>query len=190
MADQTDEDRMFESDIYTVKQKFLTLGAKYRVYEDGELFLKSKQKTLNLDGSFNLYDEEDNTVLKATTEQVLDVAASYTIIDERNDETVGAIKRNWTPLKHEWELIDSENRVIGIVEEDSKVLAFMRRISAKLFPFRYSITSQKDEHLGDLDGKFTLKNVYTLDLSDDEDKEIDRRLGVAVAVLIDAIERS
>lgn len=181
---------MFNSDIYNIKQRVLALGNKYNVYEDGELILKSKQKKFKMKEDFRFYDNEDNPVLKVTTDQLLDVAASYTVVDERNDETVGAIKRNWTLLKHEWELIDSENRVVGIVEEDNLIMALARRFATTLIPFRYKISSQEGEHLGNLNGKFSLRDRYTLDLSSDDEEKLDRRLGVASAVLIDAIEKN
>lgn len=181
---------MLDSDTYEIKQKILALGNKYRIYEGGELVLKSKQKKLKMKEDFRFYDEEDEPVLKVTTDQILDVAASYTVVDERNDETVGAIKRNWTLLRHEWELIDSENRIIGTVKEDNVIMALGRRFVTTLIPYRYEILSQGGDHLGDIKGKFALRDRYKLDLRPDEDQEIDRRLGVAAAVLIDAIEKN
>jgi len=181
---------MFDSDVYTVKQKILALGNKYRVYDGEDPVLKSKQKKFKMKEDFRFYDEEDNPVLKVTTDQILDVAASYTVVDERNDETVGAIKRNWTLLRHEWELIDSENRVVGIVKEDNIIMALARRFVTTLIPYRYVIKSQEDDELGRLTGKFSMRDTYEIDLSADEDEIIDRRLGVAASILIDAIEKN
>lgn len=181
---------MFDSDLYTVKQKLVSIGNKYRIYESGDLILRSKQKKFKLKEDFRFYDTDDSPVLKVTTDQILDVAASYTVVDESCDETVGAIKRNWTFLRHEWELIDSQNRVIGTIEEDSLPAALARRFVSSLIPYSYNIESQDGEFLGELKGKFSFNDTYELDLSPDENGKLDRRLGVAAAVLIDAVEEN
>ena len=181
---------MFNSDLYKVKQKALSLGNKYSVYEDGEKILQSKQKKLKLKEDFRFYTPEDEAVLKVTTDQILDVAASYTVTDERSDEVVGALKRDWTFLQHRWQLIDTDNNVIGTIEESSLPMALLRRFVFEFFPFKYQITSPDGELLGKLDGKFSIRDTYELDMSMDEDKAIDRRLAVAAAVLIDAIEKN
>ena len=181
---------MFDSDLYKVKQKALSIGNKYSVYEDGEKILQSKQKKFKLKEDFQFYDTDDNPVLEVTTDQILDVAASYTVTDERTDEVVGALKRDWTFLRHRWQLIDSDNNVVGTVEEGNLLMAMIRRFIIEFFPFKYQITSPDGEKLGRIDGKFSIRDTYDIDLSDDEEKTIDRRLGVAAAVLIDAIEKN
>ena len=180
---------MFDSDVYKVKQKVLSLGNKYTIYEDGEKILESKQKKLKLKEDFRFYSD-DEPVLKVTTDQILDVAASYTVTDERTDEVVGALKRDWTFFKHRWQLIDTENNVIGTVEESNILLALLRRFVFEFFPFKYSVTAPDGNLLGKIDGKFAIRDTYEVDLSSDKDEKLDRRLAVAAAVLIDAIEKN
>jgi uncharacterized protein YxjI len=179
---------MFNSDQYEIRQKLMSFGNKYTVYENGEQILDSGQKKLKLKEDFRFKDADGNPVLKVTTDQILDVAASYTVVDERTDETVGALQRNFTFFSHEWEIIDSNNKVVGTLTEDNMIMALARRFVSELLPFRYKIVSQQGKKLGTLNGQFSLRDKYTLDLSDDDEKELDRRLGVAAAVLIDAIE--
>ena len=181
---------MFESEVYEIKQKLMAFGNKYSIYEDGEKILDSGQKKLKLKEDFRFKDTEGNPILKVTTDQILDVAASYTVVDERNDETVGALKRKFTFFAHEWEIIGADNRVIGTLKEDNKIMALARRFVTTLIPFSYRIISQKGNDIGKLDGKFSIRDRYVLDLSDDKEDELDPRLGVAASVLVDAIEKN
>lgn len=181
---------MFDSDIYEIKQNIVAFGNKYSIYEDGEKILDSGQKKLKLKEDFRFKDTEGKPVLKVTTDQILDVAASYTVIDERTDETIGALSRKFTFFAHEWEIIDADNSVIGTLKEDNKVMALARRFVTTLIPFSYKIISQKGENIGKLNGKFSIRDRYVLDLSNDVDNDLDPRLGVAAAVLVDAIEKN
>jgi uncharacterized protein YxjI len=180
---------MFDADSYEIRQKIMGFGQQYNIYENGEKILKSKQKPLKMKEDFRFYDTDGEPVLRVTTDQILDVAASYTVIDERNDETIGALKREFTFLQHRWEIIDSDNRVIGSIEEDNQLMAIIRRFIAEFVPFSYRIVAQNGDSLGELNGKLSLRDRYMLELTDDKDR-LDRRLAVAAAVLVDAVEKN
>jgi uncharacterized protein YxjI len=179
---------MFEGDTYTVKQK-IRIGEAYNVYEEGTHVLSVKKKKLRLKEDVRFTDPDGDPVLRAKAGQVLDVNAAYVITDERTGEEVGAVKRDWKSIfKHHWELLDPDGGVVARVVEDSVPMALARRYVTTLIPFRYHFEGSGGTRVGEIDEKFSFRDNYTIDLSSDDEEAIDPRLGVAAAVLIDAIE--
>ncbi len=91
-------------------------------------------------------------------------------------------------LKDEWLFLDTDDREIGSIKEDSMVLALLRRFVISLIPQKYH---------GEIGGKqvctfsqnfnpFVTK--IAADFSPDTGSLLDRRLGLAAAVLLCAIE--
>lgn len=179
---------MFEGDTYRVKQK-IRIGDAYNVYEEGEHVLSVKKKKLRLKEDVRFNDPDGDPVLRAKAGQVMDISAAYGITDERTGEDVGAVKRDWKSMfKHHWELLDPDGSVIARVVEDSVPMALARRYVTTLIPFRYHFEGPAGDRVGEIDEKFSFRDNYRIDLRSDDEEAIDRRLGVAAAVLIDAIE--
>lgn len=132
-------------------------------------------------------------VLTIKARQIIDISAAYDVIDPTTNTTntkVGALKRKGLKsiLKDEWIIMDAEDREIGFIKEDSTLLALIRRFLTNLIPQKY---------YGELKGEqvclfkqnfnpFVMK--INLDFSMDRKGLLDRRLGIAGAVLLCAIE--
>jgi uncharacterized protein YxjI len=155
------------------------------VYEDGDQILKSAQKKLKLKEDFRFKDMEDNPVLRVTTDNVLDIAATYTVTDEQENEAIGAVKEEISFLQHEWKILDTEGNIIADITEDNVAMALVRRFVTTLLPFSYVIESD-NQLLGTIKGKFSLRDTYDIELSEKED--LNPRLAVVATVLIDAME--
>ncbi|WEL19042.1 LURP-one-related/scramblase family protein [Candidatus Nanohalococcus occultus] len=178
---------MFESNQYKVKQKALSIGNKYLVYENGEQILDSAQKKLRLKEDFRFKDMDGEPVLKVTTDKMLDIAASYTVEDERTGEPIGGIKEELSFFQHKWKVLDTEGKVIADIIEDNIALALVRRFVTTLVPFSYRIGTENGQ-LGSINGKLSLRDTYEITLSEDIDDVLDPRMIIAATVLIDAIE--
>lgn len=179
---------MFQGDTYRVKQK-IRIGEAYNVYEEGDHVLSVKKKKFRLKEDVRFKDTDGNPVLRAKAGKVLDVNTAYAITDERTGEEVGAVKRDWKSFfKHHWELLDASGSVVARVVEDSVPMALARRHLTTLIPFRYHFEDHSGTQVGSIYEKFSLRDNYRIDLRADDEETIDRRLGVAAAVLIDAIE--
>lgn len=180
---------MLESDNYKVMQKALSIGNKYLIYEDGEQILKSAQKKLKLKEDFRFKDMDDNPVLRVTTDQMLDITASYTVTDEQTDEPIGAIKEDLTFLHHSWKILDADGNIVADIKEDNMAMAMVRRFVTTLLPFSYRIEDE-NSILGTMKGQFSFRDTYEIDLSSDTEGKIDPRMAVVSAVVIDAMEKN
>jgi hypothetical protein len=123
--------------------------------------------------------------------QIIDFSAAYDVNDSATGQKVGALRRKgWRSLlRDEWEVLDMNDQVVGLLFENSMGLALLRRFLAGPFlPQNYDITLGA-ERVADLKQRFNLF-AYQLDMdfSMDTARKLDRRLGIAAGILLAAIE--
>lgn len=184
----------FDHDRYLVRRKiFKLLGAAFHIYDAvGNVAFYSKMKAFKLKEDIRLYTGEDmqHELLTIQARQILDIAATYDVVDAVSGEKVGAVKRKGLKsiLRDEWVIMDATDAEIGLIQEDSLGLALLRRFLTNLVPQTF---------LGNIGGVQVLKfkqlfnpfiQKIDLDFSMDTEGRLDRRLGIAAAVLLCAIE--
>jgi uncharacterized protein YxjI len=184
----------FSHQKYLVRRKILKLfGAAFHIYDpDGNVAFYSRMKAFKLKEDIRLYTGEDmqEEVLTIKARKILDFSAAYDVVDPTTNEKVGVLKRKGfkSIFKDEWIFMDANDRDIGLIKEDSTFLAMLRRVLTSLVPQTYN------GFIGDTQvctfkqnfNPFVIK--ITLDFSRDTQNLLDRRLGIAAAVLLCAVE--
>ena len=187
-------DSVFNHPTYLVRRKiFKLVGAAFHIYDpNGNVAFYSKQKAFKLKEDIRVYTGEDmrTEVLTIKARSIIDFSAAYDVFDPATQTKVGALKRKGMKsiLKDEWIILDANEREIGLIQEDSMMLALVRRFLTNLVPqsFDGTINGQKVCHFKQNFNPFVTK--ITLDFSMDMNKLLDRRLGIAAAILLCAIE--
>lgn len=184
----------FVHSTYLVRRKVLRLfGGAFHIYDpNGQVAFYANMKAFKLKEDIRLYTGEDmrTEVLVIKARQILDFSAAYDVVDPATNEKVGALKRKGLKslLKDEWIFLDANDQETGLIKEDSVFLALIRRFLTNLIPQKYH---------GEIRGTpvCTFKQNFnpfvmkiTLDFSQDTNRLLDRRLGIAAAVLLCAIE--
>jgi len=184
----------FEHTTYLVRRKILKLfGAAFHIYDpQGNVAFYSKLKAFKLREDIRIYTGEDmqEEVLVIKARKILDFSSAYDVVDPTTNEKVGVLKRKGfkSILKDEWIMMDANDQDIGLIKEDSTALALLRRFLTSLIPQKY---------YGDIGNNTvcTFKQNFNpfvvkinLDFSPDTNNLLDRRLGIAAAVLLCAIE--
>jgi len=185
----------FEHTAYLVRRKILKLfGAAFHIYDpQGNVVFYSKLKAFKLKEDIRIYTGEDmrEEVLVIKARKILDISSAYDVVDPTTNEKVGVLKRKGfkSILKDEWIMMDANDQDIGLIKEDSTALALLRRfLTGSLIPQKY---------YGEIDHNpvCTFKQNFNpfvvkinLDFSPDTNNLLDRRLGIAAAVLLCAIE--
>jgi uncharacterized protein YxjI len=184
----------FQQTKYTLKRQVLALTGKFRIYDSyGELVLYSQQKMFKLKEDIRVYSNETMTqeVLSIHARQIIDFSAAYDVIDSASGQKVGTIRRKGlrSMVRDEWEILNASDQVIGTLMEDSPVKALLRRlILGSLLPQSYDLLKD-GQKVAYFRQQFKFIG-YTLDLdfSMDTARLIDRRLGIAAAILLGTIE--
>jgi hypothetical protein len=175
-------------------RQVFALAGKFRVYDPlNNLVLFSEQKMFRLREDIRVYSDETKTreVLSIKARQIVDFSAAYDVVDTEMNQKVGALRRKgWRSLlRDEWEVLDENDNVKGLLFEDSMGLAMLRRLLlGSWLPQNYDI-SFGEARVADLKQNFHLfRYELNLDFSMDVARILDRRLGLAAGILLAAVE--
>jgi len=185
---------VFQQNQYLLRRQVFALTGKFRVYDpSGNQVLFSEQKMFRLREDIRVYSDESKMqeVLTIKARQIIDFSAAYDVMDSLTGEKVGVLRRKgWrSMLRDEWEVLDANDQVRGMLFEDSVGLAMLRRfLLGSLLPQNYDITLG-EVRVGDLRQRFNLFR-YELDLDFNMDplRTLDRRLGIAAGILLATVE--
>ena len=189
--------KRFGHDRYTVRRKvFKLLGAAFHVYDPQEnLVLYSKQKAFKLKEDIRLYSDESmgTELISIAARSVIDFSAAYDVIDSQARQKVGALKRKGMKsiLRDEWVILDARDQEIGTLMEDSMTSALIRRFveaAAFLFPQKFHATVRGQTVCTFQQNFNPFVRKIVVDFSMDGNCLLDRRLGLAAAILLAAIE--
>lgn len=126
------------------------------------------------------------------------VTATYTVVDP-TDVPIGAFSKNnfLSFFRKKWRGNDAAGNPLIVATEDSMILSLLRRFLGPMFGLlrtNFILLHASDDAsemnvLGEFNRKFALTDKYVLDMSADRSHQIDRRLAVALGVLLDTGER-
>jgi uncharacterized protein YxjI len=194
MTETATLDPRFQHPQYLVRKKiFKFLGDAFHIYDpQGNVVFYSRLKAFKLKEDIRLWTGEDmqTEVLRIQARRILDIAATYDVYDSQQGVKVGALRRKGLKsiIKDEWNFLDVNDEVMGTIAEDVLVLALIRRFVTPLIPQSY------DGFIGetqvcDFSQNFNpFVTKVTLDFTPDTQGLLDRRLGIAAAVLLCGIE--
>ena len=185
---------IFQHQKYLLKRQAIALAGKFRFYDPmGNLVMFSEQKMFKLREDIRVYADENKTqeVLSIKARQIADFSASYDVVDAAMNQKVGALRRKGlrSLLCDEWEVLDANDNLRGLLFEDSMGLALLRRlVLGAWLPQNYDITFG-ETRVADLRQNFNLfRYELNLDFTMDTGNLLDRRLGIAAGILLAAVE--
>lgn len=179
---------------YMIRRKFFKLfGGAFHIYDEaGNVAFYSKMKAFKLKEDLRVFTGEDmqEQVLSIQARNILDISATYDVTDPQTGQKVGALRRKGLKsiLRDEWLILDVNDQEVGTIQEDSMLLAIVRRFLTNLVPQTFQ---------GAVGGTpvFTFRQYFNpfiqkiaLDFSADTSSRLDRRMGIAAAILLCAIE--
>ncbi|CAH1195415.1 hypothetical protein PAECIP111893_00690 [Paenibacillus plantiphilus] len=179
---------------YLARKKVLSLlGAKVHIYDNsGQLVLFSQMKAFKLKEDIRLYGDESmkDELITIKARSVIDFSATYDVIDTVTGERLGSLRRKGMKsiLKDEWVILSPSESEVGFIKEDSRLMAMLRRILSSLIPQKFNVEINSrtvavfKQNFNPFVGKLNL------DFSLDTANMLDRRLGLAAAMLLLAIE--
>lgn len=122
------------------------------------------------------------------------ISATYTVLDAAGKQ-IGTFRKNHLHniIRKRWECHDHVGKLLFIAYEDSIIKSILRRLFGPLFGLlRLNFIFQDPQgkvNVGIFNRSFTILDRYVLDMSQDAGKRIDRRLAMAMGVMLDSGER-
>lgn len=122
------------------------------------------------------------------------ITSTFTVLDS-NDKVLGSFSKNYLYdlLRKRWECRDRTGKLLFIAREDSIIKSILRRLFGPLLGLlriNFILCDPvNDAVLGVFNRSFTILDRYVLDMGDDTRKRIDRRLALAMGVMLDTGER-
>lgn len=184
----------FEANEYMIRRKMFTVfGSQFHVFNpQGEVILYSKQKAFRWKEDIRVYASEEMTEerLVISARQMIDFSAAYDVVDPQEDRKLGALRRKGfsSMFRDSWEFLDENDQPFAKLQEDSMLMATLRRFLANLIPQTFHATH---------DGRTIIEYkqhfnpfIYKLDVRivPDAREYLDPRLALAGAILLAAIE--
>jgi uncharacterized protein YxjI len=197
-------DHRFDHDRFLVKQLVRPMVNLYEVHallagtkQPGEpvAFVRQKRMALREDLRAFADSTETEEVFRIKARSVMEVGGRYDVAapdGSRIGTLVKLFKRSL--LTSTWRVVGPDEEELFTAGESNTAVAVGRRIAGLLpygevlpIPYHFRFTRDGGE-IGGLRRIYGLRDQYELDLSGDPDRTVDRRLAVALAIALDAMQ--
>ncbi|MFD1569160.1 LURP-one-related/scramblase family protein [Halorubrum laminariae] len=177
-----------DGDRYEVKQS--VIRNKYTVRDgDGTVVLRGKQKMFKLKEEFPFVTGDGGDAFTVKAGGIMDVAGNYAIRDAGTGEEVVVLDEDFSLFVENWTVRDPETGApLATIRSKNKLLSALRHLVglANLVPNKYEIADADGDHVGSIEGKFSLRDAYTVTIDDATD--VPKEAVVAAACILDALE--
>ncbi len=184
----------FAYEQYLIRRKLLTfVHTDFSIHvPSGEAVLWGRKKGFKLKEDIRLFEDPamQREVLSIQARQALDFSGTYDVVDARERRKLGALRRKGlrSILRDEWQLLDPEDRPFATMQEDSQQMALLRRFLSNLIPQSFDVIAGGTT-VAEVKQQFNpFRFRLDVDFSLDSHRQLDRRLGIAAAVLLSMIE--
>jgi len=177
-----------DDDRYEVKQSMIR--NKYVVRDSaGDVVLRGKQKMFKMKEEFPFVTGDDEDAFSVKAGSIMDIAGNYTITDSGTGEEVVVLDEDYSLFVENWTIRDPDTgEALATIKSKNKLLSALRHLfsAANLVPNKYEIFDADGGHVGDIEGKFSMRDAYTVTIDDASD--VPKEAVIAAACILDALE--
>ncbi len=140
----------FQENEYLIRRKILMVfGGAFHVYDSSHRVVAyTKMKAFKLKEDLRVYTNETmiDEMFCIKARSIIDFSAVYDVFDSKTNTKIGALKRKGlkSMFKDEWTILDVDDRQIGLIKEDSVLMALLRRF-INIIPQSYNCTINNNE---------------------------------------------
>lgn len=201
-------DLILRQDRFLLRQRWAPMVNRYEFFlpgDDGQpgepiCFVEQKRVTFKEDIRFYADETKSREILRIKARQRFDPAARYDVT-EADGTRIGQIQKAFgaSLLRSTYLLYDETGEEVARAQEQSLWVALLRRLW-DVFPYVGAVSDwvpipyhfefkRGDELLGiHYRQPFKFRDTYTIDLSFDAERTLDRRLVLATSVGMDALQ--
>jgi hypothetical protein len=196
-------DERFAHDAFFVDQLIKPIANLYRISTLGSdggpgqpvAFVRQKKLSIREDIRFLADESETEELFRLKARQVFDVRGRYDVATP-DGERIGTLEKVFgiSLLRSTWRVYGADEQQVALAQEKSIHVALFRRLIdfvpyGELAPVVFQFTILIDgREVGELRRPLGIRDRYTLILSGDPDRRLDRRVAVALAIALDALQ--
>jgi hypothetical protein len=196
-------DERFAYDAFFVDQLIRPIANLYRISTLGSdggpgqpiAFVRQKKLSIREDIRFFADESEAEELFRLKARQVFDVRGRYDVTTPEG-ERVGTLEKvlGISLLRSTWRIYGANEQQVALAQEKSIHVALFRRLIdfvpyGEFAPIVFQFTILIDgREVGGLRRPLGVRDRYTLTLSGDPDRRLDRRVAVALAIALDALQ--
>ncbi len=197
-------DERFAHDDYFVDQLIRPIANLYRISTlgpDGSspgeplAFVRQKKLAIREDIRFFADESESEELFRIKARAVFEVRGRFDLTTPEG-ERIGLLEKVFgiSLLRSTWRIYDANEQQVALAQEKSTPIAILRRAIdlvpyGELVPILFQFTILMDgREVGELRRPMGLRDRYILKLDGDPDRRIDRRVAVALAIALDALQ--
>ena len=201
-------DAKFDRDKFLINQKRLSIKEKYYVYDEqgSELFYVERPFRLFGRRTITVFSDDSKTeaLLTLTQDHLWEMFhRNYTVADAGGQIIARCSRNNLTSLlRRGWRIMDPGGAMTARARENSLLLCMVRRVIDFIpyveiiggivrtdFDFLAIAADGQEAKIGTFRRRFSIFDKYVLDLSEDSERKLDRRVALGVGILLDTGEK-
>lgn len=197
-------DERFAHDAFFVDQLIRPIVNLYRISTLGPdgaspgepiAFVRQKKLAIKEDIRFFADESEAEELFRIKARAVFEVGGRYDVTTPEG-ERIGLVEKVFgiSLLRSTWRIYDANEQQVALAQEKSMPIAVLRRVIdlvpyGTLIPIVFQFTILMDgREVGELRRPIGLRDRYILKLGGDPERRIDRRVAVALAIALDALQ--
>jgi uncharacterized protein YxjI len=197
-------DDRFAHDAFFMDQLIRPLANLYRIStlgSDGSspgeplAFVRQKKLAIKEDIRFFADESEQEELFRLKARQVIEIRGRYDVLTP-DGARVGTLEKVFgtSLLRSTWRILDANEAEVATAREKSFPMALLRRgidlvPYGEFVPVLFQFEILMDGHVvGEMRRPVGFRDRYTLKLPGDPDRQIDRRVAVALAIALDALQ--
>ena len=186
-----------DADRFEIEQLIRPMVNLYRISANGApvAFVRQKRMAIKEDIRFFRNENETEELFRIKARSMMELAARYDVT-AADGEKIGVLGKVFgkSLFRSTWSIMDANEQELAVAQERSQLVAILRRVIdavpyGEFVPIVFHFTIDRgDTHLGDFTRAIGMRDRYTLDLGGDVERTIDRRLALALAIALDALQ--
>lgn len=198
-----------QHDRFILQQRFRFVSNQYEFSlpgpgdSPGQVFCFVRQKMFKFKEDVRFFTDDSMRieVMRIKARQRFDPSAVYDVTLP-DGTLIGRFQKSFgrSLLRSTYRLLDAEGNQVAVATEQNRGIAFLRRIVGLIpyienfanwlpIPYHFVFVRGENEVIGNHRRQpWKLRDTYTLDLSEDRERVVDRRLALALAVGMDAFQ--
>ena len=159
-------------------------------------YVRQKRMAIKEDIRFFADEGETRELFRIKARSMFEVGGRYDVTTP-DGERLGVLEKVFgrSLLRSTWRILDAEEQELAVAEESSMPVALLRRVIDVVpyvgglipIPYHFSLAAN-GRALGELRREYAVRDRYRLELEGDSDGLLDRRLAIALAIGLDALQ--